>query len=132
MHAPALIRCGDSAAMFLISTRRLYFPSPWQPPRKNPASALCADISLKNSTGLSSTAAALNPHDTHLAFKGAYLLAETLTTLRHSGASLYNHYPDTSAFFSLCNGSRFHFPSMIACLTPSYSGTLTPLYWPIC
>jgi len=38
------------------------------------------------------------PHEIFLAFKGGHLLSETLTILRQSGASLYNYYPDTSAF----------------------------------
>ena len=38
------------------------------------------------------------PHDVFLAFKGTYLLPETLRAIRQSGVSLYNYYPDTSAF----------------------------------
>jgi spore maturation protein CgeB len=44
--------------------------------------------------------AAHYPHDIFLAFKGTYLLGDTLRTIRRSGASLYNYYPDTSAFGS--------------------------------
>lgn len=44
--------------------------------------------------------AAHYPHDIFLAFKGTYLLPETLRTIRQSGASLYNYFPDTSAFES--------------------------------
>lgn len=38
------------------------------------------------------------PHDILLACKGTYVLADTLRSLRSYGASLYNYYPDTSAF----------------------------------
>ncbi|HVT96422.1 MAG TPA: glycosyltransferase [Acidobacteriaceae bacterium] len=44
--------------------------------------------------------AARYPHEIFLAFKGTYLLPETLRTIRQLGASLYNFYPDTSAFNS--------------------------------
>jgi len=42
-------------------------------------------------------ASTLQP-DIFLAFKGAYVQPETLRALRASGSTLYNYYPDTSAF----------------------------------
>jgi hypothetical protein len=44
------------------------------------------------------SAAAHYSHDIFLAFKGTHLTVETLRAIRQSGASLYNYYPDTSAF----------------------------------
>jgi len=38
------------------------------------------------------------PHDIFLAFLGSHLKAATLRTLRRPGVSLYNYFPDTSAF----------------------------------
>lgn len=92
--AQALRRLGCDV---LEIDQRMYFPSVKMFTSRAVARLLRPLLIKELNNDILSLAENFQP-DFLFAFKGAYVMAETLRSLRRRGISLYNFYPDTSAF----------------------------------